>query len=64
MKFPASNSTGGGFKIKGDADRIEARGHGLELIAQHPSDHEDAAVALTRCSSECRVIGPWPTCAS
>src|SRR6266540_5020640 len=35
-------------RIKRDADRIAPRGHGLELIAQHPPDHQDAAVALAK----------------
>src|SRR4029079_11319147 len=32
--------------LKRYADRIAARCQGLELLAQHPPDHQDAAIAL------------------
>src|SRR2546430_12297151 len=34
--------------LERDADRIAAGGHSFELIAQHPPDHQDAAVALAK----------------
>src|SRR3954470_1505690 len=33
-------------RVKRDADRIAACGHRVELLAEHPPDHQDAAVAL------------------
>src|SRR6185312_10372099 len=35
-----------GLRIERDANGIAAAADGLELLAQHPPDHQDAAVAL------------------
>src|SRR4030095_6317759 len=37
-----------GIRIERHTDRVAPRGHRLERIAQHPPDHQDAAVARAK----------------
>ena len=63
-EIPRFESNRVGVRFERDADRIAARCNRLELLAQHPPQHRDAAVALAKCSSEWTVTAPWLTCAS
>jgi hypothetical protein len=40
-----------------DAGRIAVRGNGIELVARHLPDYQDAALAVAGMFPECGVIG-------
>jgi hypothetical protein len=40
-----------------DAGRIAVRGDGIELVARHLPDYQDAGLAVAEMFPECSVIG-------